>query len=132
MASLMDAAAAESAMHAAMGMVMPGHELPWREELVALWTMWAVMMAAMMVPSATPVAMLVLGVFRRRGDRASSLSAGVFVAGYLLIWMLFSGAAAAAQIWLRRSAVLSPEMAATSKWLSAALLVVAGIYQWLP
>jgi predicted metal-binding membrane protein len=84
MASAMSAAADEAAMHAAMGMTMPNGESSVLSELGSLWIMWAIMMAAMMLVSAAPVALLVLGSYRRRDD--PSARAGVaFVSGYLLI-----------------------------------------------
>jgi predicted metal-binding membrane protein len=132
MSAMMNADAAEAAMHAAMGMTMPGHDLPWLTEFTGLWVMWAVMMAAMMLPSAAPMVLLVLGVYRRRDTRQASVSGGLFVAGYLLIWTFFSAAAAAVQIWLRQASLLSADMATTSRTVAAALLIAAGVYQWLP
>ena len=132
MSAMMNADAAEAAMHAAMGMAMPGSDLPWLTEFTGLWVMWAVMMVAMMLPSAAPMALLVLGVYRRRNNRHASLCGGLFVAGYLLMWTFFSAAAAAMQIWLRHASLLSAEMATTSRTVAAVLQIVAGVYQWLP
>ena len=42
-----------------------------RVRLAALFVMWAVMMVAMMLPSAAPIILLVLGVYRRRGTATS-------------------------------------------------------------
>jgi predicted metal-binding membrane protein len=128
MAAAMDAAADETAMHAAMGMTMPGMEA----DFASLWLMWAVMMVAMMVPSAAPVAMLVLGTYRRRGTPRASFSSYVFLFGYLLVWATFSALAAAAQTGLRNAALLSDGMTSTSRIFAAVVLIGAGIYQWLP
>ena len=136
MAAAMHAAADEAAMHAAMGMMMPGM----KADFASLWLMWTVMMVAMMVPSAAPVALLVLSTYRRRAAlarpnvlaEAATLSSFVFVAGYLLVWTLFSALVAAAQVALHDAALLSPEMASTSRVFAAVLLIAAGIYQWLP
>ena len=122
----------EAAMHAAMGMSMPGGELSIAGELAALWTMWAVMMTAMMLASATPVALLVLATYRRRDGRTARLNSTAFVGGYLAVWTLFSAVAAAAQIALRHATLLSPEMTTTSRRVAAGVLIAAGLYQWLP
>jgi predicted metal-binding membrane protein len=136
MAAAMNASADEAAMHAAMGMTMPGMEA----DYMSLWLMWTVMMVAMMVPSAAPVAWLVVGTYRRRAAsaprsdlaKAATISSFVFVSGYLLVWTAFSALAAAVQVALRAAALLSSEMAATSRIFAAIVLVAAGLYQWLP
>ena len=59
--------------------------------LLLLWLMWAVMMAAMMLPSAVPLLLLCDGVPRRR--RASgrvAVHVSPMGAGYLLVWAMFS------------------------------------------
>jgi predicted metal-binding membrane protein len=118
---------------AGMAMDMPGMR-PWSGvELLLLFLMWAVMMAAMMLPSAAPMILLVAGVQRQRRARGSpAASTTIFAAGYLLVWTLFSAAAAGAQWLLHQAALLSPEMASTSPILGGLLLVIAGTYQWLP
>jgi predicted metal-binding membrane protein len=119
----------EAEMHAAMGMA---EMQSWPRELVALFVMWAVMMVGMMLPSAAPLILLILGVYRRRDDSHTRLNSVLFVSGYLLAWTLFSLAAASGQIALHRAALLSPGMAAKSGVLSAAILILAGAYQLLP
>jgi predicted metal-binding membrane protein len=116
-------------MHAAMG--MPEMQ-PWTGELAALFVMWAVMMVGMMLPSAAPLILLILGVYRRRDDRHTRLNSFLFVGGYLLAWSMFSLAAASAQVALHRAALLSANMAARSGVLTAAILIVTGVYQWVP
>jgi predicted metal-binding membrane protein len=119
----------EGAMHAAMG--MPEMQ-SWSRELAALFVMWAVMMVAMMLPSASPLALLVLGVYRRRDDDHTRLNSMLFVGGYLLAWTAFSLVAASGQIALQRLALLSTGMATRSAPLTAGILILAGIYQLLP
>jgi predicted metal-binding membrane protein len=131
-AAAMHAEAGEAAMHAAMGMDMPGMTGSIGAEFGALWLMWTVMMVAMMLPSATPVALLVLGTYRRRGDQPGHVRSVLFVAGYLFVWGLYSALAASAQVVMRRAALLSPDMMTSSQILAGGILVVAGIYQWLP
>jgi predicted metal-binding membrane protein len=102
-------------------------------ELLLLFLMWAVMMAAMMLPAASPIILLVAAVHRRRRDRASPAApTAIFAAGYLVVWTGFSAAAAMAQWELHQTALLSPAMASTSPVLGGLILVIAGLYQWLP
>jgi predicted metal-binding membrane protein len=129
MAAMMSAAAQDQAMHAAMG--MPEMAAWGWPEFVMLFTMWAVMMVAMMLPSAAPVLLLVVGTYRRRGTRAGLLTP-VFGSGYLLAWGAFSVVAASLQFVLHRAAVVSAEMAIGSAVIGGTVLVAAGIYQWLP
>ena len=91
------------------------------------------MMMAMMLPSATPMILLVAGVERQRRDRGHpAVPTAMFAAGYLLVWTGFSLAAALAQWGLHNAALLSPMLASTSPALGGLLLVGAGVYQWLP
>ncbi|MSO63395.1 MAG: DUF2182 domain-containing protein [Acidobacteria bacterium] len=129
MAAAMNAAAADKALHAAMG--MPEMAAWGGAEFVTLFVMWAVMMIAMMLPSAAPIILLVVGVYRRRGVRAPVLTTA-FGAGYVLAWTTFSGVAAFTQLGLHRAAVLSLDMSTHSAILSGAMLICAGVYQWLP
>ena len=129
MATTMSDAATEADMHIAMGM---SDMRAWgASDLVMLFLMWTVMMIGMMLPSATPVIMLVVGTYRRRGERSRALTVP-FVGGYLTAWTAFSAVAAATQLLLHRAALLSPGMASASTALGGAILVAAGAYQWLP
>src|SRR4029077_10404662 len=119
----------EAETHAAMGMA---EMQSWPRELVALFVMWAVMMVGMMLPSAAPLILLILGVYRRRDDRHTRLNSVLFVGGYLLAWTIFRLAPASGQIALHRAALVSANMTAQSRVLTAAILIVVGVYQWLP
>jgi len=99
---------------------------------LGLFGMWAVMMVGMMLPSASPVIMLVLGAYRLRGDSHARLAAVAFIGGYAIVWTTFSAAAALAQLELHRAALLSDDMRLHSGVLSGVLLLMAGVYQWLP
>lgn len=101
-------------------------------ELAALFTMWAVMMTAMMVPAATPVFLLFLSVMRRRHGAALPLLTGAFVAGYLAVWTGFSLLATLAQYGLHTATLLSPDAMRVTPPLAGALLVAAGVWQWTP
>jgi predicted metal-binding membrane protein len=95
--------------------------------------MWAVMMVAMMTPSAAPMILMYAAVNRRRWkQQVSYLPTSVFLAGYLVVWAGFSVIATAAQWGLHSASLLSPMMASTRPVLGGTLLVAAGIYQWTP
>jgi predicted metal-binding membrane protein len=101
-------------------------------ELAGLFVMWAVMMTAMMVPPATPVFLLFLGVMRRRhGATPLSLTAA-FVAGYLAVWAGFSVLAALTQYALHAGALLSPGAMRVTAPIAGGLLIAAGVWQWTP
>lgn len=104
----------------------------WKEGLL-LFLMWAVMMVAMMLPSAAPMILLfsrISAARSARGDRATPVT--FFAAGYLSAWGAFSAIAAFIQWTLHSFAVLSPAMRTSSHIAGAAILIGAGIYQWLP
>jgi predicted metal-binding membrane protein len=95
--------------------------------------MWAVMMVAMMVPTAAPMILLFATVNRRRREQQGPfVPTGVFLAGYVVVWSGFAALATLAMWGLHSAALLSSMMVSTSPLLGGALLVVAGIYQWSP
>jgi predicted metal-binding membrane protein len=119
-------------MGMAPNMVMP-HMQSWGAvELLLLFVMWAVMMVAMMVPSATPLVLMFARANRRKGGSGVLGSAGILLLGYLLVWIGFSAVATPAQWGLHAAAVLSPMMASTSSILGGVLLVAAGVFQFTP
>lgn len=97
--------------------------------LLAVAAMWAVMMAAMMLPSALPMIRSFAELSARRGAAGH---AQAFVAGYLLVWSVFSLSATAAQWLLQAAGWIDPMGVSTAKPLSAALLLIAGLYQFTP
>ena len=64
-----------------------------------MFTMWWVMMAAMMLPSALPMILLFTSLNQKMGAN-SPVAVIAFVAAYLLIWGGFSAIAASCQWWL--------------------------------
>jgi predicted metal-binding membrane protein len=104
-------------------------DFPW-PSVVAMW--W-VMMIAMMTPSAAPLVLL-YGVVARRHEatsRNARLWSLLILAGYLLAWLSFAIAAAAAQMVLQPAGLLSGMMLwSKSALLSATILAVAGLYQF--
>ena len=88
----------------------------------ALALMWAVMMAAMMLPASAPLLLLYA---RARQDHRGVPQSAVVLLGYLLVWALFGLIAAAVQHrWLAGADLLADRRA------QAALLAAAGIYQF--
>jgi predicted metal-binding membrane protein len=96
---------------------------------LAVFIMWAVMMAAMMLPSAAPMILWFAVLNRRRSEGAKTL---LFVAAYLALWAAFSGAAVAAQWLLQSIGYLSPMIVSKSCVLNGALLLIAGVFQLSP
>jgi predicted metal-binding membrane protein len=95
------------------------------EALVPFLGTWTAMMAAMMLPSATPMILLhrlgADGVLRRQ------LWSGAFVAGYLIVW-----ASVGIVVWgasIAASEIVMPEQRGVAV---AAILLLAGIYQFTP
>ena len=102
-------------------------------EFGLLLLMWAVMMVAMMLPSALPMTLVYAAVVRKAAQGQHPVApTGAFVAGYLAMWGLFAVAATAAQLGLERWSLLSPAMAAASPRLGGALLIAAGVYELTP
>src|SRR5688572_8944117 len=97
-------------------MMTPHWDAP---HLFLLWAMWAVMMTAMMLPSAAPLLLLANQPY-------------LVGLGYVAVWGLFSIGATALQWMLGRVLVLNPMMEVSSAEAGALLLVIAGIYQWTP
>jgi predicted metal-binding membrane protein len=101
--------------------------------VLLLWTMWAVMMAGMMLPSAAPLLLLYGAAARRRGVTGNAAHAiYALAAGYVTMWSAFSVVATAAQRTLATRFIVSPMMTLTSPVFAAALLLLAGIYQLTP
>ena len=99
-----------------------------------IFVMWVVMMVAMMLPSATPTVLLVttLASDRNANSKLVPATAMLFATGYLLVWCGFSLAATLLQWGLDEAGLLSETMA-LGDWTSAgAVLVAAGIYEWMP
>jgi len=98
-----------------------------------MFVMWAVMMAAMMIPSAAPMILMFARVNRERRERQRPyVPTAVFLAGYLTVWTAFSAVATLLQGALLKAALLSPMMVTTSPVLGGGLLLAAGIFQWTP
>jgi predicted metal-binding membrane protein len=120
-----------SGMGPASGMAL-AHTPAWQARDVALtFLMWAVMMVAMMIPSATPMISAYAGLHRLRSATAGSIRAvAPFVAGYLIVWTAFSAGATLLQWAFHSAGLLSHASARATPLLGGSLLVLAGLYQF--
>ena len=86
---------------------------------------WSVMMAAMMLPSATP--MILLHRLGAEGRLRTQLWSAAFVTGYLVVW-----ASVGIVVWgasIAADTIVIPEQRAVAV---AAILLLAGVYQFTP
>jgi predicted metal-binding membrane protein len=111
--------------------VMPGIGDWTSRDLLMVFAIWAIMMVAMMVPPVTPMLLSFATISSNRLAQAPAFVPWwVFLAGYLVFWMVFGILATLAQWGLHSLALLSPTMGSTSPLVGSLLLMAAGIYQW--
>lgn len=115
--------------HPLVQLTMPGVPEWSVLNVAAVFVMWAVMMAAMMLPSALPMIVSFVRLSERSAEPARSR---VFVGAYLLVWAGFSVVATALQWMLQAVDWVDPMIVSTSPLLSGALLAIAGVYQFTP
>jgi predicted metal-binding membrane protein len=98
-----------------------------------LWgflAVWALMMAAMMLPALAPLTSTYLRSIRAvRSGRVRAIRTVALVSGYLLTWIGFGVVAYAAAAL---SGQLAEDAADIAPWVGAGVLVVAGVYQLTP
>jgi predicted metal-binding membrane protein len=106
----------------------------WTPAYIALmFTMWWVMMIAMMLPSATPMVLLAATVNRKAAPEESPYGTTAnFVLGYLLAWALFSAIAVLAQYLLAAGGLLTDALRSGNRIIAGALLIAAGLWQFTP
>jgi predicted metal-binding membrane protein len=109
-------------------LTMPMSDWSWANWL-AVFIMWAVMMAAMMLPTTLPMVSVFGTLNKSRGEAGRTIA---FVAGYVGLWTAFGATATAAQWTLQAKGLLSPMIVSMSPVLSAALLMIAGVFQFTP
>ncbi|HXD39093.1 MAG TPA: DUF2182 domain-containing protein [Ramlibacter sp.] len=115
--------------HPLFQFAMPGSPGWDAANIIVILLMWAVMMAAMMLPSALPMILAFAHLSARSGERGR---ARVFVAAYLVVWFGFSALATALQWTFQAMDWVDPMIVSTSATLSGVLLVIAGVYQFTP
>lgn len=113
---------------------------PWAMPMSAEWspnqtllmlTMWAVMMVAMMLPSAYPM----LAAYDRavRADAGSeSWSVAAFAVGYLVCWGIFAALATGLQWWLLAHSTVDSMGVLIQPAAASLALMTAGIYELTP
>lgn len=104
----------------------PGETGPY---LFATFTMWFVMMVAMMVPAVLPIARVFQRVEHQQGGNGSLAG---FAAGYFFAWGLFAAVAAGLQWVLHQGGLLHGRAMAVGPLLAGATLASAGVYQLTP
>jgi predicted metal-binding membrane protein len=137
---LLGAGTGMTAMAMTRGSGMPGvatmlmEPAAWSRGYAGLmFAMWWVMMAAMMLPSASPVLLIFARINRiQQAGGRPFIPTGIFAAGYLVAWGGFSALATALQWQLEQLGLLSPMMATTSYWLGGAILLAGGVWQLTP
>jgi predicted metal-binding membrane protein len=101
------------------------------EGLALLIPMWSAMALAMMVPSASATILTYAEIAdtaaRKRIDVVSPM---VIVAGYVAVWLGFALFASVAQLLLAQAGWLDPNAGKLGAYVSGALFVVAGGYQF--
>jgi len=92
--------------------------------------MWTVMMAAMMLPSATPMILMFGTVYRTKMERGGAfVPTWVFVAGYLATWVAFGACAWAVGEFGEASARAYPTLRELGPRLAAVAMIGAAVYQ---
>jgi predicted metal-binding membrane protein len=87
--------------------------------------MWAAMMVAMMLPSASPTILLYAHVHRHSNGYGSAPPTAAFLGGYIACWLGFALIAATLQVALGGMELVNRNVA-------AALLIATGLYQLSP
>jgi len=116
-----------------MGMAMPMHDEWPAAQFGLTFLMWAVMMVAMMVPSASPMILTFATINRRRATSGTpAVPTAVFLAGYLVAWSAFSVCATLLQWALGVAALMAPMTLRVTPIAGGVLLIAAGVWQLTP
>lgn len=108
----------------------PNSAWQWQiNDFVIVYLMWAVMMAAMMLPSALPMVQTFGKACQQRYGCDTPFSY-LFSFGYLLVWFIFSIVITLLQWQLHCMQWLSGMMDNTNTLLAASIFIIAGIYQF--
>lgn len=125
-----------------MPMDMPGMAMDGMSESPPSWTwtrawatfsMWSIMMVAMMLPAAAPIVLL----HRRTASQAHAQGASapptaLLVLGYAVVWVAFAALATALQWALSNAGLLNGMDAFADRRVAGAVLIAAGLYQLTP
>ncbi|HEX8011575.1 MAG TPA: DUF2182 domain-containing protein [Casimicrobiaceae bacterium] len=120
-------------MEVGAGMAIMPRMASWQAvDLALVFAMWAIMMVATMLPSAAPMLLTFAALSRKLSPPRPRSELVAFAGGYVAVWTGFSLLAMLAQWGLLEARLVSPAMQASTRWLSGALLLAAGLYQWTP
>ncbi len=94
----------------------------------ALFPMWAIMMAAMMLPTMVPT----LTTYERLMVSADGTRAGWIgvLLGYFVVWVAFAALISVAQVALTRLAMVDALGIATSGLIAGGLMIIVGAFQF--
>ncbi len=99
----------------------------------AFVSVWAIMMVAMMFPSAAPMVLTFHRIEGAKRDRGEAfVSTWLFVAGYMVVWGAAGVAAYAGALAAEAVAARAALSAAAAARIGGALLIAAGLYQLTP
>lgn len=98
--------------------------------LPALFAMWVLMAAAMMLPTFVPALRTFLHLGAAGATRPAEALA--LVAGYSAVWIGVAAIGALVQNRLSAQGLLAADGSSLSHWLTTALLLAAGLYQFSP
>ena len=99
----------------------------------AAFVMWALMMVAMMLPSASPMILLYARFARARFGKRAEAGIVAFGLAYILVWSGFAALAALLQaVLVAGGQVEAMELRLGDAWIGGGLLIAAGLYQLTP
>ncbi len=105
----------------------------WIEATVAWLLAWGIMMAAMMLPSATPMIVLFNGMYSRNATGGQkAISTTLFTLVYVAVWLLFGIPVYLASLLVGSIAAGVPAVGALLPYAVAAILLIAGLFQFTP
>ncbi len=114
------------------GMIMPMAHRWSAADLWLTFLMWAVMMVAMMLPTASPMLLTYARIARSRdAGAAATRRVWSFAAGYIAAWIIFSLGATALQYGLQHAGIVDGALR-TTPIAGAIILIAAGVYQLTP
>lgn len=110
----------------------PSETSAWqRMDFGLVYVMWAVMMAAMMLPSALPMILVYAKICKQR-QLTSPVLVFLFVLAYLLVWLIFSIVLTLLQWQMHGLHFLTPMMDNQHEGMAIVIFLLAGIYQFTP
>ena len=120
-------------MTSAGSMAMATHQRSFWENASLFLPMWAVMMAAMMLPSMLPMVLSFSTIYRNRGARSQSyVPTWVFLAGYMLVWIMSGVPGYLTKVGLESLVDRFPTFHSAAAVAGGVVLIGAGAYQLSP